>query len=60
MKKGDQVLAELQSQAALDKFEEIYDRIQEVEQRQEKERELFGRLLDDEELEDELAKLDAV
>ena len=31
MKKGDQVLSDLQKQASLENFEEIYDRIQDVE-----------------------------
>ena len=42
MKKGDQVLSDLQKQASLEDFEEMYDRIQENEARKEKERELFG------------------
>ena len=60
MKKGDQVLADLQSQTAIDKFEEIYERIQDNVARQEKERELFGQPLDDEELQGELDALDAL
>ena len=60
MKKGDQVLSELQKQASLEDFEEMYDRIQEQEAIKERERELFGQVLNDDELQDELDKLDAI
>ena len=47
MKKGDQVLADLQKQATMEDFEAIYDRIQEVEQQKEMERQMFGQPLND-------------
>ncbi len=60
MKKGDQVLTELQKQASLEDFEELYEKHQEHEARQEMERELFGQVLNEDELQDELDKLDAI
>ena len=60
MKKGDQVLSELQKQASLEDFEEMYDRIQEQEAIKDRERELFGQVLNEDELQDELDKLDAI
>ena len=38
----------------------MYDRIQEQEAIKERERELFGQVLNDDELQDELDKLDAI
>eukprot|EP00347_Sterkiella_histriomuscorum_P011315 403372921 len=60
MKQGDSVLAELQSKASIEDFEEIYDKMKDHQEMQEKEREFFGQALNDEELEDELQKLDAL
>lgn len=60
LKKGDQVLTELQSKAKLEDFEELYDKHQEHLERQEMERELFGQVLNDDELQEELDKLDEI
>ena len=60
MKKGDQVLSDLQKQASLEDFEEMYERIQENEAIKEREREIFGAVLNEEDLQDELDQLDAM
>ena len=60
LKKGDEVITELKSKASLEDFEELYEKHQENLDRQKMEQELFGQVLNDEDLEDELAKLDAL
>lgn len=59
LKEGDKVISELQSKASLEDFEELYDRHQEQKSKMEMEQEFFGQIFNDEELEDELATLDA-
>ena len=54
MKKGDQVLTELQQQATKENFEELVDRIQDLQAQKDAEAEFFGRILDADELQDEL------
>ena len=58
LKKGDQIITELQQKASLEDFEELYEKHQENQERMKMEQELFGQVLNDEDLEDELAKLD--
>ncbi|CDW81348.1 charged multivesicular body protein 6 [Stylonychia lemnae] len=58
LKTGDQVISDLQKQASLEDFEELYEKHQENLDRQKMEQELFGQVLNDEDLEDELAALD--
>ena len=59
LKVGDKVISELQSQVSMDKLEELYESHQEHLERQEMEQQMFGQVFDDEELQDELDKLDA-
>lgn len=59
LKQGDKVITDLQSKASLEDFEELYERHQEQKERMEMEQDLFGQVLNDEDLEDELAALDA-
>ena len=42
LKKGDQVLSELQEKASLENFEELYEKHQEHLERQKMEQDLFG------------------
>ena len=58
MKKGDQVLTELQKQATKENFEELVDRLQDAQAQKDAEAEFFGALLNEDELQDELDKLD--
>ena len=60
MKKGDQVLSELQKQATKENFEELVDRLQDAQAQKDAEAEFFGALLNEDELQDELDKLDAL
>ncbi|CDW79385.1 charged multivesicular body protein 6 [Stylonychia lemnae] len=60
LKQGDQVLSELQSKASIQDFEEIYEKHQDHLAIKEKERELFGQVLNDDDLQDELDQLDAI
>ena len=60
MKKGDQVLTELQKQATKENFEELVDRLQDAQAQKDAEAEFFGALLNEDELQDELDKLDAL
>ena len=57
MKQGDKVLKELRSQVTLEKFEELYDDHKDALAQQEAEQELFGEVLDEEEIQAELDKL---
>lgn len=59
LKKGDKVITELREQAKMEDFEELYERHQDQMAVKEKEMELFGQILDEDELEDELNKLEA-
>ena len=60
MKKGDQVLSELQKQATKENFEELVDRLQDAQAQKDAEAEFFGALLNEDDLQDELDKLDAL
>ena len=60
MKQGDQVLSELQKQATKENFEELVDRLQDAQAQKDAEAEFFGALLNEDELQDELDKLDAL
>ena len=59
LKQGDEVITDLQSKASLESFEELYDKHQDHMKQKEYEQELFGKVLDEDELMDELAQLDA-
>ena len=60
MRQGEQVISDLQKKASLEDFEALYEKHKEHEERQQMERELFGQVLNEEELQDELDKLDAM
>ena len=60
MKQGDKVITELQKQVTLEQFEELYDKHQEQQARKDMEAEMFGRVLNEDELQDELDQLDAM
>mmetsp|Transcript_30262 Transcript_30262/g.41028 ORF Transcript_30262/g.41028 Transcript_30262/m.41028 type:complete len:132 (-) Transcript_30262:131-526(-) len=57
LKKGDQVLKELQSKASMEDWEELYDSHQDAKARYDMEVDLFGEALNDEEMEAELDAL---
>ena len=60
LKTGDTVLKELQSKVSMDDWEELYESHQDQKARYDKEVELFGEVLNDEELENELDALVAL
>ena len=57
MKQGDQVLKDLKSQVTAEQWEELYDDHLDQVAQEEKEREMFGQVLDADELDAELAQL---
>ena len=59
MKQGDQVLKELRSQVSAEDFQEIYEGVQEQQEIMDKEREMFGEMLDQDQLLSELEQLEA-
>jgi hypothetical protein len=60
MKQGDKVIEELHKQVTLEQFEELYERHQDQQARKDMEAEMFGRVLKEDDLQDELDKLDAL
>ena len=54
LKQGDQVLTDLQSKASLEDFEELYAKHQDRQERMEMEQKMFGDILDDDQLQNEL------
>ena len=58
MKQGDQVLTDLRKQVTVDEFEELYDNVKDAEENLDREREIFGEVLDKDALMDELNALD--
>ncbi len=59
LKKGDKVLTELQSLVKLEELERIADNMQEQREIQEQQMQLFGQVLNEEELLEDLNKLEA-
>ena len=59
MKQGDKVLSQLQKSVRLEDLERIADNMQEQRQIQEQQMELFGHVLNEEDLLDDLNKLEA-
>ena len=59
LKQGDQVISDLQKQASLEDFEALYDKHQDQKSRMEFEQDLFGKVLDQDELQAELDQLEA-
>ena len=60
MEAGEKALSDLSKKASLEQFEDLYEKHQDHVARQEMERELFGQVLRDEDLQDELDQLDAM
>ena len=60
MKQGDKVIEELQKQVTTEQFEELLERHQEQQARKDMEAEMFGQVLNEGELQDELDQLDAM
>ena len=60
LKKGDQVLDELKNQMPMEKLEELFEKHQDNLARQEQEQQMFGQVLNYDELQGELDALDAM
>lgn len=60
MKQGDRVIEELHKQVTLEQFEELYERHQDQQARKDMEAEMFGRVLKEDDLQNELDQLDAI
>lgn len=57
LKQGDQVLKDLKSRVSIEDFEALYDDHQDMLKQQDREREMFGELLNDDEIEADLERL---
>ena len=50
LSQGDKVISELQSKASLEDFEQLYERHTEQKERMEMEQEMFGQILNEDDL----------